>query len=84
MIGRWLRRRWWQIEDAATDLLDWLPRPDPPLKPLPPAPPKEPSHYVQYSMASVGFNRADAESVDAQWTREIMTKLAAGHFVEIR
>jgi hypothetical protein len=84
MIGRWLRRCWWTIEDTLTDVLDWSPRPAPQLTPLPPPAPSEQPKYVPFNFVGVTFQRADAESVDAEWTREIMAKLAAGHFVEIQ
>jgi hypothetical protein len=38
--------------------------------------------YVQWAALGIGGQTTN-ESVDAQWTREIMAKLAAGRFFEI-
>lgn len=84
MIGRWLRRRWWDFEDAITDALDWQPSPAPPLKPLPPAPPKEPHQHVNYSFTSVGFQRATPEQADAEMLQLIFREMAKNTFFEIR
>ena len=81
-ILKWLRCRYWDFEDALTDLIDWQPRPVSP-KPLPPAPPEEQHHYTTCNCVGVGFQRADAESVDALWQQQIFKQKASGRFFEI-
>jgi hypothetical protein len=83
-VLKWLRQRWWAIEDKVVDVLDRQPRPTPALKPLPPAPPSDQHRYVQYSMVGVGFNRADAKSIDAEWQQRIFKQMASGRFFELR
>ena len=82
MIGRWLRWRWWDFEDFLTGILDWQPRPEPPIKPLPPAPAPE-RHHVPFHFTTVSMERADPQSVDAEWTASIMRQIASGKFFQI-
>lgn len=77
----WLRRRWWALEDAVTDLLLYQPRPASP-KPLPPAPPEEPKHYVPFHFTAVGLQRADPQAADALWQQQLFRQMAKG-FCEI-
>jgi hypothetical protein len=48
-----------------------------------PAPPKEPPR-VQCSFTSASFNAADPADIGAERTREILKRIAAGKFFEIR
>jgi hypothetical protein len=81
-VLRWLRRRWWAIEDAVTDLIDWSPRPAP-SKPLPPAPSEEPKHHVPFHFAAVGMQRADTQSVDALFQQQLFKQIASRRYFEI-
>jgi hypothetical protein len=83
-LRRWLRRRYWAIEDALTDLIDWQPSPAPTLKPLPPAPPKEQHKVVPFCFTGLSFNRATAESTDAERLREVFRAIGRNTYVEIK
>jgi hypothetical protein len=86
MIGavlKWLRWRYWDFEDAITDVLDWQPRPTPPIKPLP-APPSEPHKHVPFHFTGVTFQRATAEQANAEMLRQVLHAIGKNIFVEIR
>jgi hypothetical protein len=79
-VKKWLRRRWWAIEDALTDLIDWQPRPASP-KPLPP---EEPKHYGSCLCASVSFQRMSNEQAHTEMWNAVFKALGRGQFFEIR
>ena len=83
-VSAWLRRRWWALEDALTDVIDWQPRAEPPIKPLPPAPPSEPQHYVPFSAVGVNFQRISAEQANDEMLQQIVKALGRGQLIEIR
>jgi hypothetical protein len=64
--------------------LIYQPRATPPIKPLPPAPPKEQHHYVPFHFTGVTFERATAESANAEMLRQVLQAIGKKTFVEIR
>jgi hypothetical protein len=83
-ILKWFRRRYWQIEDALTDLIDWSPPPAPSIKPLPPARPKEQHRYANWNCVGVGFQRVTAEQANNEMLQQIFRQMAKHSFFEIR
>jgi hypothetical protein len=79
-ISKWLRHRWYAIEDLIDDL---LPRPSatPPMKPPPPRP--KPAPPVIFAVCGATFNRASPEQVDALWTQQIFRQMAANKYFEL-
>jgi hypothetical protein len=43
----------------------------------------EPNHYVPFHFTGVTFQRADPAALDAEWTAEIMKRIASNKLFEI-
>jgi hypothetical protein len=80
-IFRWLRHLKWAIEDAIVDVIDALT----PVakKRYPPAPPTPAPPGVPFYYAGVSFSRVSPESVDAEFTRSILQRLASRQIFDI-
>jgi hypothetical protein len=46
--------------------------------------PPEQHHYVPFHFTGVTFRRADPAALDAEWTAEIMKRIASNTFFELR
>jgi hypothetical protein len=85
-ILRWLRHRRWAIEDSIVLLIDRVVALLPEKKPYyPPAPRQTPEpEHVGFSCCGVSLSRSTPELVDAEFTREILQRLAANQIFDIQ